>query len=264
MIDLLSYVSLGFVPAFLLLALVHEARVYEKPRWWRTKMTVATVLLVGASIAVSTFWGTLLGDFHLLDGSGLGTGLGALVGIVVYEFFHYVYHRAAHRFNWLWRLGHQMHHSVEAMDAFGANYGHPIDLFMFVTFGSLVFYPLLGLTVEAGAVGGVWLAFNNMFQHANVHTPHWLGYLIQRPESHVVHHARGRHRGNYANLPLWDMLFGTFHNPRDVDGIEAGFYTGASDRVMDMLLFRDVSEAPVSAEPAPAQVKAFVGVDRAA
>ena len=29
-----------------------------------------------------------------------------------------------------------------------------------------------------------------MFQHANIRTPRWIGYVVQRPESHAVHHGR--------------------------------------------------------------------------
>ena len=36
------------------------------------------------------------------------------------------------------------------------------------------------------------------------------------------------------------MLFGTFRNPRDF-APAAGFYDGASARVLDMLRFRDVA-----------------------
>jgi sterol desaturase/sphingolipid hydroxylase (fatty acid hydroxylase superfamily) len=43
----------------------------------------------------------------------------------------------------------------------------------------------------------------------------WLGYFIERPESHSLHHQRGVHRHNDADLPVLDMLFGTFHNPRE-------------------------------------------------
>lgn len=244
MIEFFTFLPLAAIPAFMLLALVHEAREYEKPRWWKTRMTVATVLVVAGSMAVAAFWGTVLGDYHLLDGRNLGTWMGAAMGIVVYEFVHYWYHRLAHRFDLLWRLAHQMHHSAEAMDAFSANYLHPVDLFMFTSWSSLVFFPLLGLTVEAGVVAAAWGGVNAMLQHANIRTPYWLGYLVQRPESHVIHHERGHHRYNYANLPLWDMAFGTFHNPRDVDGVKAGFYNGASARVVDMLLCRDVTRPP--------------------
>lgn len=258
MIEFLSVLPLAAIPAFMLLALAYEARRYQKPRWWKTRMTVATVAVVGGSMLVAGFWGTLLGEFHVFDFSETGTWAGAALGILVYEFVHYWYHRTAHRFDWLWHLAHQMHHSAEVMDAFSANYLHPVDLFLFTSWSSLVFFPLLGLTVEAGVVAAAWLGVNAMFQHANIRTPRWLGYLVQRPESHVVHHQRGRHRYNYANLPLWDMAFGTFRNPRSVDGVAAGFYDGASARVWDMLCGRDVSR-PAAGElhstprrPAPA------------
>jgi hypothetical protein len=37
------------------------------------------------------------------------------------------------------------------------------------------------------------------------------------------------------------MLFGTFRNPRSVAEMECGFYRGASSRIPEMLLGRDVS-----------------------
>jgi sterol desaturase/sphingolipid hydroxylase (fatty acid hydroxylase superfamily) len=186
----------------------------------------------------------------LLDLSGLGLFGGAVVGILVYELFHYAYHRTAHAWGWLWRRSHQMHHSAESLDAFGAYYLHPIDVFAFTSMGILVAFPLLGLTPEAGAVTSLFLGFNGMFQHANLRTPRWLGYLIQRPESHGVHHARGVHRWNYSDLPLWDMVFGTFRNPARFEG-ETGFYRGASGRVVEMLVGRDVTREPAQAVREP-------------
>lgn len=85
--------------------------------------------------------------------------------------------------------------------------------------------------------------FMAIFQHANIRTPRWLGYLVQRPESHTIHHGRGIHGFNYCDLPLFDMLFDTFRNPAGFE-TETGFYSGASSRVLDMLRFRDVSHEP--------------------
>ena len=86
-----------------------------------------------------------------------------------------------------------------------------------------------------------FITFCGIFQHANISTPHWLGYLVQRPESHVIHHAKDVQHCNYADLPLIDMIFGTFHNPRSIKGIDQGFYFGASRRLVDALLLRDVT-----------------------
>lgn len=247
MFDILGNLTLGLVPGLIISDWAIRGRRHDSTRFWRVRATLVTVAIFFFAGYVAAFWGTILGDFHLLDGSVLGTWGGALVGILVYEFGHYWYHRAAHEFDWLWHAGHQMHHSAESLDAFGAYYLHPFDAFMFTTISSIVFYPLLGLNVEAGVIGALFLTFNAMFQHMSLRTPRWLGYLIQRPESHSLHHARGVHRYNYSDLPLWDIVFGTFRNPERFEA-KQGFYQGASERIAEMLAFRDVS-TPKSEAP---------------
>jgi sterol desaturase/sphingolipid hydroxylase (fatty acid hydroxylase superfamily) len=101
---------------------------------------------------------------------------------------------------------------------------------------------ILGLPPAAATLTILAVTFLSIFQHANLRTPRWLGYIVQRPESHTIHHARGVHAKNYADLPLIDMLFGTFENPRSYEHA-TGFWHGASARVLDMLLWRDVSNA---------------------
>ncbi len=44
-----------------------------------------------------------------------------------------------------------------------------------------------GLAPEAAFLAVAWQAFSGVFQHGNIRTPTWLGYLIQRPEAHAVH-----------------------------------------------------------------------------
>ena len=240
MTDALSLFSLLILPAFLVLDLVGGARKYVKPRGWRLTALVVSTGVFFLSLKIGELWGAWTGGVVLFDGAALGTAAGALVGILVYELFHYAYHRLAHSWKPLWRAAHQMHHSAESLDAFGANYLHPLDAFFFTTIASLVFFPLLGLSPEAGAIAGAFLAFNAAFQHANIRTPRWLGYLVQRPESHAVHHGRGMRGANYSDLPLWDMVFGTFRNPETVEG-QMGFYDGASSRIPEMLVGLDVT-----------------------
>ena len=240
MTEALTYLTIGLIPGLILVDWAIRGRKHASTRFWRLRATLVTIGTFYLAGYVAVLWGMMLGDFHLFDGSGLGTWGGALTGILVYELAHYWYHRYAHQWDWLWRAGHQMHHSAESMDAFGAYYLHPVDTFNFTTISSLVFFPLLGLTVEAGVLGALFLTFNAMFQHTNLRTPRWLGYIIQRPESHSVHHGKGIHRYNYSDLPLWDMVFGTFRNPEGFQA-EHGFYPGASARLPEMLAFQDVT-----------------------
>ena len=239
MLEWVDYFGLLFLAPFIALELFTKKRAQ---RGWRLRAMVVTAAVFGVTFVVGRLWGALLPQWSLFDGAALGTWGGALVGVLVYELMHYWYHRAAHAWNWLWRLGHQMHHSAETVDAFGAYYLHPIDASLFTTWAVIAFYPLLGLSPEAGAVAAAFLSFNAAFQHASLRTPRWLGWLIQRPESHAVHHGRGIHRYNYADLPLWDLVFGTCRNPQRAPR-EAGFYDGASARVGEMLAFREVHEA---------------------
>lgn len=235
--------TLALLPAFLLIDLVHRHHADPRARGWRLRAITLTAVNFGLSLAIGAAWAGAFGGASLLDTRSLGTVASAALGVLVYEFAHYWYHRLAHRFGWLWRLGHQMHHSAESLDAWGAYYLHPLDASIFLCLSGVVLFPVLGLRPEAGALATAVLTFLAVFQHVDLRTPHWLGYLVQRPESHRLHHARGVHAHNYADLPLWDMVFGTFRNPkRDAPTKALGFYEGASTRVADMLLFRDVSK----------------------
>ena len=67
---------------------------------------------------------------------------------------------------------------------------------------------------------------------------------------------------NYSDLPVFDIVFGTFRNPQGYE-MEAGFYGGASARIIDMLLCKGVSEEEQEpAEPAPVS-NAEQGVEHA-
>ena len=254
MFDIIEAFTLALIPGFLLLDFLVQRRRYSATRFWRLRGFLVTLAMVVFSAEVAVFWGRVFGDYRLFDSSGLGILAGAALGVVVYELAHYAYHRAAHEWNWLWRAGHQMHHSAESLDAFGAYYLHPLDAALFTTWSSLVFFPLLGLSIESAVLAALFLTFNAMFQHANIATPRWLGYLIQRPESHNVHHQRGLHRYNYADLPVIDLLFGTFRNPEQNDA-PVGFYDGASSRWPEMLIGRDVSEPRASSRVASATLE---------
>jgi sterol desaturase/sphingolipid hydroxylase (fatty acid hydroxylase superfamily) len=122
-------------------------------------------------------------------------------------------------------------------------YFHPFDISISLLEGIVVNVFLFGLDPRATALAGFAQAFMGIFQHWNVRTPHWLGYIIQRPEAHCRHHERDVHAYNYANIPLWDILFGTFYNPREVPSDltgRTGFSPERRSRLLAMLATRDV------------------------
>ncbi len=251
-----SIITLCLIAGYLIfvaLDIVAPARTFPDIAAWRLKGFVFFVLSVSLATFSPLLWSDWLAAHHLVDATSLGTWAGAFVGFVVVELFVYAWHRTLHNVPFLWRW-HQMHHSAERIDVFGAFYFHPLDVLGFTFMGSVALVGVLGLTPEAAILANGMATFCSFFQHANIRTPTWLGYFVQRPESHSLHHQDAVHGYNYSDLPLWDMLFGTFRNPATWNE-RAGFYSGASERVFEMLLGRDVtrpqSEAPRASVPSP-------------
>ncbi len=182
-----------------------------------------------------------LANYQLVDLSAWPLGLQVLTGLLAYQLFLYVWHWSMHKSDTLWKVFHQMHHSSERMDIPSTFYFSPMDMIGFTLLGSIVFALVMGVSPQAITVIILSLNFLSIFQHANIRTPHWLGYFIQRPEQHAIHHERGAHKYNYSDFPVWDLMFGTFKNPKGFEG-EAGFYDGASTKIWQMLAFKDVSK----------------------
>ena len=216
------------------------ARTFESmPRWRWIGATFFVLTLVIGSVTPLFIPSAYLKSHSVLDLSGLGLW-GLPVGVLATTLFGYWLHRAEHRFAWLWRATHQLHHSPVRVDLLGAFYAHPLEVAVKVALSTLVGAFLLGLVPLVTAAVGLVTAALSMFQHWNIHTPRALGYFVQRPESHCLHHERDVHARNFGDLPLWDMVFGTFHNPQRFEGT-VGFDGSRSTRLVEMLLMRDVN-----------------------
>ncbi len=177
---------------------------------------------------------------RLINLSEVGILPSVVIGHLIITFATYAWHRASHAYTPLWRGFHQIHHAPRHLNIYAANVIHPTDLAIYVFLPTLIAVFVLGLDPLSSAILGNIGAFNAFFQHWNVRTPSWIGYLFQRPEAHCVHHQRGVHDYNYSDFPLWDTLFGTFNNPTSWQG-ETGFDPPADTRYGPMLAFVDVN-----------------------
>ena len=240
MIGLYHYIALGMFAGFALLELVSRGRNFPPVARWRLKGAGFMLLYFALATYAPLFWDGWLGEHRLLAGDQLPLWAQLVLGFLALEFGIYAWHRTMHNTPFLWRWFHQMHHSAERVDIWGALYFHPFDTLGFTFVGSLVLVLGVGIGAEAAIAINLVATFMGLFQHANIKTPHWLGYLIQRPESHSAHHERGVHARNYGDLPLFDMIFGTFHNPREFDG-QVGFFEGGSRKVGAMLVGRQIA-----------------------
>jgi sterol desaturase/sphingolipid hydroxylase (fatty acid hydroxylase superfamily) len=164
----------------------------------------------------------------------------ALPVVVLTTFFTYWSHRIQHRFDILWRLGHQLHHGVARVDIASAMIFHPIDLVVQITM-TLLAGVLLDATPQAAALAGALGFFVALYQHWNITTPRWTGFIIQRPEAHMLHHEREVHARNFGDVPVWDMIFGTYVNPLRAD-VAVGFAPEATRRWLAMIACVDVNK----------------------
>ncbi|MFZ9596452.1 MAG: sterol desaturase family protein [Bdellovibrionia bacterium] len=238
--DPASLIVVGIFFLILLLEAVFPARPLPKVRFWKSKGLFSFVIYFYLSSYLPLIWNHSLTQFQLLDLTFLGDLGGAAVALLTYQLGVYLWHRAMHQFQPLWRTFHQLHHSAERFDSYGAFFFSPMDMIGFTFLTSLAWVVLGGFTVQATIYALYGATFLAVIQHANIRTPLWMGYLFQRPESHSLHHARGIHAHNYSDLPVFDILFRTFQNPREFSE-KTGFYDGASSRIGDMILFRDIN-----------------------
>jgi sterol desaturase/sphingolipid hydroxylase (fatty acid hydroxylase superfamily) len=240
MIGTYHYVALALFAGFVLLELLLSGRMFPNVAAWRIKGAAFTLLYFSVGTFAPLLWDGWLGEHRILAADTLPIWAQVIGGFLILELGVYCWHRTMHNVQPLWRWFHQMHHSAERVDIWGAFYFHPFDMLGWTLLGSLTLVLGFGVSAEAAIIINLLATFCSMFQHANIKTPHWLGYLITRPESHSAHHERGVHARNYGDVPWFDMLFGTFHNPKEFSG-EVGFYDGGSNKVGAMLIGRQIA-----------------------
>jgi len=226
----LSYASMWLIE-YRRPALAYEPVV----NWARTGL-----LFFAVSAAVSTVGPAVIAALKVppvLNLASMGWW-GFPIGLLLATGATYAWHRGMHASDTLWRMTHQLHHSPPRVDTLGAFYAHPLEVLVKTTIVSAVLV-VLGFEPLVAASVSTTMTMLSLFQHWNVRTPRWLGWFVPRPEMHAFHHEREVHGGNYGDLPLWDVIFGTWHNPETFEGA-VGFDRAASVRVKDMLRFRDV------------------------
>jgi len=135
---------------------------------------------------------------------------------LIYSFINYWAHRVKHAWYPAWEYLHKMHHSPSHMDSRIAFYRHPLEMIantlVLLFIGKLV----LDVSAQAVAIALVIEGCLEIFHHSNIRLQKRLkilGYVIQTPEQHLLHHEKGRHKSNYSPLTLWDTLFNTVAFP---------------------------------------------------
>lgn len=208
--------------------------------YWRAIcMNIMQVSLVGFGGLV---WNRYFREHALFDFGNWGNPV--VEGFLFWvggTFVFYWWHRLRHA-NGFWLVFHQVHHSPSRIELMTSFYKHPIEIAADSIIASFFIYCVFGGTALAGAWTSFFGAAGEYFYHSNIRTPRWLGWFIQRPEHHSIHHQLGVHRYNFGDLTLWDRLFGTFKDATEF-APRCGFPGNAETQLGRMLVFQDVYAA---------------------
>ena len=153
---------------------------------------------------------------HSLWPSQLPVVLQVFLFLLLKDFFRYWYHRWMHEIPFMWRW-HAVHHSVERLYWLNGIRSHPLEILVQTLIWAIPL-ALLQPSAEIVMVSVLMALSIGIFQHANIDAD--LGfweYIFSIGDNHRYHHYNtdGIGDSNYGGeFIVWDILFGTFYNPR--------------------------------------------------
>ncbi|WP_074881937.1 sterol desaturase family protein [Legionella jamestowniensis] len=209
-------------------------------RTWPTRVVLINLVQIGVVTLAGYTWEIWLSSWSIFHISKYFSPIfSGLIAYFLATFIFYWWHRARHEFDFLWVGFHQIHHSPQRLEVITSFYKHPGEMVVNSIIGSLLVYTVLGLSIEAGIIYTACTAIGEFFYHTNIKTPRWVGYIFQRPEMHRIHHEFNKHKNNYGDIVWWDMLFGTYDNPKEWSKI-CGFTPEKEEKLLNMLAYKDV------------------------
>jgi sterol desaturase/sphingolipid hydroxylase (fatty acid hydroxylase superfamily) len=201
---------------------------------------------------------------------------------VMFDLGYWFAHWLMHRIPVLWEF-HKVHHSAEVLSPLTEWRQHPIELLLFPLCTGTTVGVLYGAAEHLFGLQrqGLSLFWINMLlfiysmtllhlRHSQVWMPvrGWLGYLIQSPAHHQIHHSTDPRHFNKNlgyGLSIWDWAFRTLHVPEKREALQFGL--GAESREHDgvisvlvlpfvkaaRLMRKDFGAAPEAASAPPSQ-----------
>lgn len=211
-----------FIPLERLFALRPDQKIFR--RGWRTDIVHFLFTRSLSDIAAFVIVGFLILLVHGLISPAFqnavaaqNRGLQFLEAVLIANVGGYVGHRLSHSVPFLWRF-HSVHHSSSEMDWLAAARVHPLDQ---IVTKALVVLPLYFMGFSK-ATFGAYIALATLhavFIHANIRFKlRPLRWIITTPAFHHWHHsadAEAQDKNFAGELPLLDLMFGTFHLPKD-------------------------------------------------
>lgn len=205
--------------------------------WVLTPTVSAWLSRVLTALMLAAVGGLIWADpSHAWTGYGVASTLPRWVrpaaALICADFANYWLHRAQH-LPLLWPI-HAIHHSSVELDWHSALRIHPLDRAMMQA-GALGFLLLLGFPLGSLALAAPVAFLLGVLVHTDTDVDLGrLSYWVATPAFHRWHHSQDSDAmgKNFSGiLPLWDLLFGTFHLP---EGRRPGNF-GAGEAVPESL-----------------------------
>lgn len=236
---MLSIIIISFVFCFVLERVIPGWKLPKVPTWPIRVLLINGIQLIVVILAGYTWkkWFSMYSVFHL--SKFLHPIFGGVFAYFIATFIFYWWHRIRHTSDFFWKYFHQIHHSPQRLEVITSFYKHPLEMVVNSLIGGALVYTFLGLSPEAGGVYTLCTALGEFFYHTSVKTPRWVGYIFQRPEMHRIHHEYNKHKNNYGDIVWWDMIFGTYENPKNFEAT-CGFDEAKELKLKEMLAFTDV------------------------
>lgn len=138
-----------------------------------------------------------------------------LLIFLAFEFVNYWYHRAAHHWDWLWKLsGHSVHHAFKKLSGLNAIANHPIEALFLILPRAIV-----GFLLGGEAVGAAFVSLTTVtaiLAHSNLSLNSALvGWFFTTNRYHIHHHSQviAESNTNFGCVCIiWDRIFGTFQD----------------------------------------------------
>ena len=239
MLQLILIFVIGAV--FLAAERLQPGRPLPQSRGWYVRALLLNLTQFSMIFLAGATWNRWFQGFSIIHLAGtMPTIAEGFVYWFVGTFVFYWWHRLRHERGW-WLVFHQIHHSPTRIEALTAFYKHPMEMIVNSILISVIIFLGFGGSIAAAAWYNVFAVTGEFFYHVNIRTPRWFGYFIQRPEQHSIHHERGIHRYNFADITWWDRLFGTFKEA-DRFANSCGFDHHHEASLSAMLAFQDVEK----------------------
>lgn len=161
------------------------------------------------------------------------------VSLVVIDFIAWLAHYLQHKSVFLWQF-HKVHHSAEVMHPVSNFREHPVDNLLYVVMTGVGYGAIFGIatnwvgfTPSVPSLLGVPIfhllfnvaGYNLRHSHIWLRWPGKLSMVFPSPAHHHVHHSCHPDHidKNFAfMLPVWDVIFRTYHMPDDNRDVKFG------------------------------------------